>query len=281
MPSLAVKAAGAALRAAAMWLNLWSCTAAFHWAEARGWSRGAMLVVLPSLLTTASYWVFSAATAYVDVTGTPAWLFRRKIQPKVRISASEQVGVALYVLALQVVVGLPAMAVAAPYFPDWAGRPVPALPTVAWQLVVCIAVEEVLFGLTHRALHTKALYGRFHKRHHSLTAPSGGAAEYAHPLEFLFGNLVPTVLGPMLVGAHPAVYYTWLQIVIQTTCNAHCGFYHPLSPWGDARRHDFHHRTSNGALSPMGIMDRLMGTEQPYTDWLAEQERAEAAAKAA
>lgn len=44
----------------------------------------------------------------------------------------------------------------------------------------------------------KRFYKSVHKIHHKWTAPIGIAAEYAHPFEFLIGNIVPVFTGPIV-----------------------------------------------------------------------------------
>lgn len=183
-------------------------------------------------------------------------------------------------LLLQVFVSLPALYVAAPYFGGAMGERPGVLKALA-HFAFCVAVEEVGFFYTHWALHSKLLYKRFHRRHHLLTRPTGPAAEYAHPLEFLFGNVAPTMLGPILCGAHPATCYWWTLVAIQVTCSGHSDLYHPYWPWGDARRHDFHHSHIIGSYGPMGFLDRLHGTESAWEAFSAKREADEAKAAAA
>jgi sterol desaturase/sphingolipid hydroxylase (fatty acid hydroxylase superfamily) len=67
-------------------------------------------------------------------------------------------------------------------------------PIILRDLVIYILLEEVLFYYSHRLLHWKRIYKYVHKQHHDFKAPIGIAAEYAHPIEFVFGNLLPGTL---------------------------------------------------------------------------------------
>jgi sterol desaturase/sphingolipid hydroxylase (fatty acid hydroxylase superfamily) len=58
------------------------------------------------------------------------------------------------------------------------------------------------------------LYPRIHKIHHEFKAPIGMASEYAHPLEFIFSNLIPAAAGPALCQSHVFVSWLWFNIAL-------------------------------------------------------------------
>eukprot|EP00966_Prymnesium_polylepis_P176230 4079470-Prymnesium_polylepis.1 len=82
------------------------------------------------------------------------------------------------------------------------GLPVSAvLPTVAQaaiQVAVWIFVNDTLFYFTHRLLHTRLLYKRFHKQHHEFHVSIAMAAEYATPFEAVVSNITPLLVGPVV-----------------------------------------------------------------------------------
>lgn len=90
-----------------------------------------------------------------------------------------------------------------------------------------------------RLLHHPALYKEIHKLHHEWTAPVGVVSIYAHPIEHVLANLVPAVAGPLLMGAHVAMLWLWLGIVIVTTVIHHSGYHFPFM--SSPEFHDFHH----------------------------------------
>lgn len=61
-------------------------------------------------------------------------------------------------------------------------------------------LEDTCFYFSHRSLHTPWLYGKIHKVHHTYNHSISFTADYAHPLEFLFGNIVPVSMGTLVLG---------------------------------------------------------------------------------
>jgi sterol desaturase/sphingolipid hydroxylase (fatty acid hydroxylase superfamily) len=53
-----------------------------------------------------------------------------------------------------------------------------------------IFCEDLMFYFSHRTLHTPWFYKKFHKVHHEFYNTVCISSEYAHPFEFLIGNVV-------------------------------------------------------------------------------------------
>jgi sterol desaturase/sphingolipid hydroxylase (fatty acid hydroxylase superfamily) len=124
-------------------------------------------------------------------------------------------------------------------------------------------IMEVWFYYSHRALHWGPLYRRIHKVHHEFTAPTGLACVYAHPVEALLGNVLPVVLAPLLVRAHPLAGYAWYFAVLFATVRDHSGY----DVWGDPHQpmmHDYHHERFVGNYGVVGLLDWLHGTYVPH-----------------
>ena len=56
-----------------------------------------------------------------------------------------------------------------------------------------MATYEGVFYYSHRLLHAKPFYARINKTHHEWKAPTAIAAAYAHPIEHLLSNVLPSL----------------------------------------------------------------------------------------
>ena len=139
--------------------------------------------------------------------------------------------------------------------------------------ILCAArlFNDVAFYGSHRALHHPALYGRFHKQHHRFTGTIGFAAEFAHPVEQLFSNQLPTVGFCILAGPHPLVFYAWITIRLLQTYETHSGVLLPWSQGEATAWHDYHHSHNRGCFGAMWL-DQLCGTCDHYLAWKHERQ---------
>ena len=162
--------------------------------------------------------------------------------------------------------------------------PVPSLFTLCAQLLFCILIDDTLFYWSHRLLHAnKWLYRTIHKQHHEFKYSVGLAVEYAHPIEDILSNTLPTVAGALLLGSHASVAIGYMGIKIWQSIDAHSGFNlpFPLSPWNIgpgmdcASAHDYHHSHNCGNYGGFfSFWDWLCGTDKSYQKYLKkEQER--------
>jgi sterol desaturase/sphingolipid hydroxylase (fatty acid hydroxylase superfamily) len=128
------------------------------------------------------------------------------------------------------------------------------------KLPIHALVAEAAFYVVHGLLHYSSfLYQTIHRVHHRFPAPTAMACVYAHPLEFVVGNVFPVFLGPILTNAHPATCYLWFALAMLGTCKGHCGY----RLFGVCDPHEDHHRWYRYNYGAMGLLDPLLGTTPP------------------
>jgi len=159
--------------------------------------------------------------------------------------------------------------------------------TLAGSIFFFMLCEDFTFYWCHRTLHWKVIYPYIHKMHHSHITTVGIAAEYAHPIEFVFGNMLPTSVGPLILGpnAHMLTIFAWYAVRFGETLDGHCGYEFSWSPYrlipfsGSAEYHDFHHSVNIGNYgSFFSIWDSVFGTNKVFNKYL-EDRQAEKAKK--
>lgn len=129
--------------------------------------------------------------------------------------------------------------------------------------------NDIGFYFTHRAMHHGSVYKYWHSKHHEFKGTIGFSAEYAHPLEVVVSNQIPTIGGVFLLGTHPLLVVVWVALRLQQTYEAHSGycfrgavlnefpFY--LLHAESASYHDHHHTVNLGNFGG-GYMDYIFGT---------------------
>lgn len=147
--------------------------------------------------------------------------------------------------------------------------PPPGWLTILGHLAVAVAVEELLFYTVHRALHQPALFKRFHRVHHAFREPIGIATHYVHYVEHLFGNLLPVFAGVLIVAAHPVTILLWVMLAVTNAIHTHAGFALPWMSWGVD--HDWHHHNIRGCYGALGVLDRVLGTDESLRAAAARQ----------
>ncbi len=140
--------------------------------------------------------------------------------------------------------------------------------TIFKTMLLCHLFNEFGFYFTHRLLHSTLLYGSIHKQHHEYKGTIGLAAEYAHPVEVLLSNIVPTIGGFLLVSTgHPLTLLVWLGLRLEQTYMAHSGYCFKntildsigLAHAENAAFHDYHHSSNCGNFGSF-LTDYLFGT---------------------
>jgi sterol desaturase/sphingolipid hydroxylase (fatty acid hydroxylase superfamily) len=156
------------------------------------------------------------------------------------------------------------------------------------QIIFFMIMEDVLFYWSHRMLHHPKIYRFIHKRHHEYIDPISIAAEYAHPIENVLANMIPTSIGMHLLGhrVHYVTWMMWLLIRVFETADGHSGYEFSWSPFrllplsGSAKYHDFHHTHNTGNYgSFFTYWDTIMSTNGDYFRYLAKKEYAQSLGK--
>lgn len=216
------------------------------------------------IVTNAVFWTVGSIYSYFDVTSTPKFLRKYKIQP----GTNEPVDPQKFKHLVQTV--FINTFVFGPFFFTlghklwgWRGRQdykvLPEFHTVVLEFLFFLIVEEICFFYSHWALHHRLIYKHIHKKHHEWTASVAFVCLYAHPFEHLMSNLMPVFMGPFLMGSHIATSWLWFSVVLLSTLNAHSGYHFPFFPSPEA--HDFHHLKFNQNYGVLGILDYLHGTD--------------------
>jgi sterol desaturase/sphingolipid hydroxylase (fatty acid hydroxylase superfamily) len=128
----------------------------------------------------------------------------------------------------------------------------PSVFTMAWQLVVCMLVEDLLFYWGHRTLHHPSIYSQIHKVHHAFYYTVAVSATATHPVEYILSNVIPFVAGPTLLGSHCITIYAWILLRVGETTVNHSGYSLPWSMYellpfqGSAEDHCLHHSAGGG-----------------------------------
>jgi sterol desaturase/sphingolipid hydroxylase (fatty acid hydroxylase superfamily) len=152
--------------------------------------------------------------------------------------------------------------------------PIPGFIVFMRDFAISIILNDTLFYWAHRMFHHKLIYKHIHKQHHLFKTNIGIASEYAHPVEDIVANLIPTLIGCLIMGSHALVLWAWLALRISETVDAHSGYNFQFSPFsffpfqGGAERHDFHHSNNVGCYGSFTIFwDYIMGTDAAFLEF--------------
>lgn len=135
--------------------------------------------------------------------------------------------------------------------------------------VFFMIVEDTSFYWGHRFLHMDFIYPYIHKIHHKYVNTVSISSEFAHPIEFMFTNLLTTGLGMVLLGkrTHLFTYLMWVVLRIAETTDGHCGYEFSWSPFrllpmsAGSEYHNYHHLAFKGNYgSFFTVWDRVCNT---------------------
>lgn len=149
------------------------------------------------------------------------------------------------------------------------------------HLLFFMIMEDAAFYWSHRLLHHKAFYARFHKIHHEYHSPVGITVYYAHPIEFMIGNVLTSSTGPLLLGrCHIVTYWMWMVIRVMESTDGHSGYEFSWSPFRlltfslSSQYHNFHHSHNVGNYgSFFGFWDTFCKTNTNYLKFITKNEK--------
>lgn len=140
------------------------------------------------------------------------------------------------------------------------------------SVIIMIVLHDTYFYWSHRLLHTKVFFKRFHKTHHTFKNPSPWCAFSFHPLEAIVEiGILPLIV--FLIPCHPLALGVFWIISTFITVYGHTGFeVFPKSFiknkfWNinnSSTHHNMHHQHGkyNYGLY-FNIWDKLMKTNNP------------------
>jgi sterol desaturase/sphingolipid hydroxylase (fatty acid hydroxylase superfamily) len=123
-----------------------------------------------------------------------------------------------------------------------------------FDLVSAYLLMDILYFLTHRLLHTKYFYSKYHKFHHEIIMPVGISATYLTLLDY-YSNIFSIYFPLFILSADSFTTKLWIVIsTLNTVFIGHCG-YSPM-----ANFHDNHHLHFNYNYGVGIWADKLFGT---------------------
>ena len=206
------------------------------------------------LIFTFTYTFWSLICFFMDIYGSDQ-LLENKIGCKDRNKLYELYKKILPTVIFNVyIMNLPILYIDSKYL-EWNNTEF-RLPIAILHFAFAVFSSEILFYIFHRISHIPYLYKKFHKKHHELKEPIGMGALYTHPLDSLFGAIIPDGIGIFLIGANIYTIYCWIFVATTFTVFISHSNFQDLSEY-----HDDHHRLTYYNYGNGFFMDKLFGTE--------------------
>lgn len=122
----------------------------------------------------------------------------------------------------------------------------------SWKLAFCALCFELSFYIMHRLSH-KIYFNKIHAIHHSIIHQCGFTGLYAHPIDFIFCNFFPGVLGLLILRDIPKwILYTWISLA-----SSYVVISHQIPNF-----HLDHHNHATKNFGTLGILDFLLGSKK-------------------
>ena len=117
------------------------------------------------------------------------------------------------------------------------------------------------------------IYQYIHKIHHEHKVSFASVVFHAHPIEYIFGNVLPTMMGPIVLGPrmHLAAMFGWYFLRGFETIDGHSGYSFSWSPFRlmplapEGNYHFYHHSENVGNYASFfTIWDNVFGTNTDF-----------------
>jgi len=140
-------------------------------------------------------------------------------------------------------------------------------------LLMCI-FHELGFYVTHRMMHIFPFLYKYHKVHHEYKFNTTLAAQYNHPVDYMFTIAFPFLVAVVLVPwAHSVSVFQLTIWTLVANLDDHVGYSFPWSPvrWfpfaAATEEHEFHHSKNLGCFgSKLTIWNSLLGGYERYNN---------------
>jgi methylsterol monooxygenase/4-alpha-methyl-delta7-sterol-4alpha-methyl oxidase len=135
-------------------------------------------------------------------------------------------------------------------------------------------LHEFFFYWSHRIMHMFPQLYKFHKVHHEYKQNDVLAAQYFHPIDFIFCIGGPAIIVTLLVHPHSITQFQFGLWLLYANFDDHLGYNFPWSPvrWfplaAATEAHEFHHSVNLGCFSSkLALYDMMFGTDKAYHKW--------------
>uniref|UniRef100_A0A1D1YJB9 aldehyde oxygenase (deformylating) n=1 Tax=Anthurium amnicola TaxID=1678845 RepID=A0A1D1YJB9_9ARAE len=230
--------------------------------------------LLPVVVPIAVYWIASAIYYLVGLRSAEKHrLFTEEEEDIQNLASKRQVVVGVLInQAMQMVfVGLVTMLQGAAAV----ASPPTTLLRQAWQLAVAYLIMDAWEYFFHRLTHEiKFLYKHVHAMHHRMVVPYSFGAQYIHPIDAFFGNMVEGAIAITVTGMSPRTATVLFSLLVVKAIDDHCALWFPNNPihrffTNNAAYHAIHHQhygiKYNYSGYYLATWDKLLGTAMPFT----------------